>query len=205
MGKSREGIKNDGRSKTRLYVIYNNMMSRCYYNENIRYLNYGGRGISICNEWLKDYNIFKTWALKNGYSSNLTIDRKDVNKNYHPDNCRWITNKEQQNNKTTNVYIEYKGKSKLLQQWSNELGICYKTLQKRIKKWGINRAFTEPINETFDFENQIINYNGKELKLCEWCEKLGLKYPVIRERIFRRQWSIERAFTTPERERRAKR
>lgn len=149
MGKSRRGVKNDGRHSTRLYSIYLNMKSRCYYVKNPRYKNYGGRGICICKEWLEDFLTFKKWAEENGYSENLTIDRIDVNGNYEPSNCRWISNKEQQNNKTTSKFIEYKDETKTLTQWSEHLGIGYKTLQKRIRKWGVERAFSTPIMKEY--------------------------------------------------------
>lgn len=149
MGKSRKGVKSDGRHSTRLYSIYLNMKSRCYYVKNPRYKNYGARGIKICEEWLNDFLVFKEWAIKSGYSDNLTIDRKNVNGNYEASNCRWITNKEQQNNKTTSNFIEYNGEIKTLQQWSECLGIGYNTLKKRVEKWGIARAFSTPIMEEY--------------------------------------------------------
>lgn len=83
----------------RLYCIWHSMKSRCYYPKNKCYHCYGGRGISICDEWIHSFNNFATWALNNGYSDTLTIDRIDVDGNYSPFNCRWITMKEQQKNK----------------------------------------------------------------------------------------------------------
>lgn len=86
----------------RLYRIHQSMKSRCYYVKNKCYKYYGGRGISICDEWLESFNSFALWALSNGYDDSLTIDRIDVNSNYCPQNCRWITNAEQQKNKQKN-------------------------------------------------------------------------------------------------------
>ncbi|MFQ3801705.1 hypothetical protein BU097_02430 [Staphylococcus xylosus] len=85
------------------------MKKRCYYKNSISYKNYGGRGIQVCNEWKDDYSKFKTWAINNGYDDNLTLDRIDTNKDYHPDNCKWSTVTEQNRNKRNNKLFNYKG------------------------------------------------------------------------------------------------
>ncbi len=103
----------------RVCRIFNAMKSRCYNKNNRQYKDYGGRGIGLCEEWndrdkvgveTKSYLAFKKWALSNGYQDSLTIDRIDVNKGYSPDNCRWLSFKEQANNKTSNHYVTYKEK-----------------------------------------------------------------------------------------------
>lgn len=83
----------------RLYRIWQSMKSRCYYPRNKCFHCYGGRGISICDEWLQSFNSFAHWALENGYNDELSIDRINVDGNYAPKNCRWITMVEQQRNK----------------------------------------------------------------------------------------------------------
>lgn len=83
----------------RLYNIWCGMKSRCYYAKNKCFSSYGGRGIKICDDWHYSFCLFAEWALANGYADNLTIDRIDVDGNYEPSNCRWITNREQQLNK----------------------------------------------------------------------------------------------------------
>ena len=82
-----------GLSKTRLYNIYSGMKQRCYNHNNQHYQWYGGKGITICNEWLGDNGLqnFFEWSLSHGYNENLTIDRLDSSKGYSPDNCQWIT------------------------------------------------------------------------------------------------------------------
>ena len=134
-----------GKFNTRIYRIWGNMKGRCYCKSRREYKNYGNRGITVCDEWLHDFQAFYDWAMNNGYNENLTLDRKDVNGNYEPSNCRWITNEEQQSNKRYNKMITYSGETRSLAQWAREYNMCYKTLQKRIDKWGTERAFSEPL------------------------------------------------------------
>lgn len=88
-----------GMRNTRLYTIWNCMKNRCYQRSYHAYNHYGGRGITVCDEWLKSFNDFYSWAMSNGYQDNLSIDRIDVNKGYSPENCRWVSMREQNKNK----------------------------------------------------------------------------------------------------------
>lgn len=82
-----------------LYRVWNGMKTRCYNCNHIRYKNYGGKGITICDDWLHDFKNFYEWAINNGWQYGLTIDRKENDKGYYPDNCRISTYSEQNNNR----------------------------------------------------------------------------------------------------------
>ena len=115
----------------RLYKIWSGMKDRCYNKNNPEFCNYGGREIIVCQQWLDDFINFKDWALENGYSEKLTIDRIDNNGNYSPENCRWADRFMQGNNKRNCIFISYKGKTQTLAQWSRETGINRTTLKYR--------------------------------------------------------------------------
>lgn len=131
---NRNKIFIDGRSKTNLYQRWLYMKKRCYNKNNQDYKDYGGRGITICDEWLKDYTSFKKWAYANGFKENLSIDRIDVNGNYEPSNCRWVDSDIQSKNKRNNVFLEKNGEVKILQEWAGELGISKTTLKRQVLK-----------------------------------------------------------------------
>ena len=109
-----------GMTKTRLYHIWLGMKQRCYDKNATQYHNYGGRGIIICDEWRNDFIAFRDWAMPNGYSDDLSIDRIDVNGNYKPSNCRWATLKEQCNNTRQNVNVTIDDTTLTVQQWSEK-------------------------------------------------------------------------------------
>lgn len=129
-------------SDTRLYNIFYNMKSRCYNTKNPYFYNYGGRGITICNEWLNDFTAFYNWAITNRYKDNLQIDRIDVNGNYEPTNCRWVTIIQNSNNKRTNRYETYMGETHTIAEWAKILGINKSTLYNRLTR----HSFVEAIN-----------------------------------------------------------
>ena len=122
-----------GKSRTRLYNIWCGMKSRCCDVNCASFPKYGGRGIKICDEWFSDFIAFHDWALKNGYSSNLTIDRIDVNGDYSPENCRWETPKNQSNNTRRTILISYLGETMSIKNLSEQLGINYHRLYKAIQ------------------------------------------------------------------------
>lgn len=120
---------------TRLYNIFYAIKKRCYNKNCDAYKDYGGRGIKICKEWEEDFLNFYNWAINNGYSKDLTIERIDVNGDYCPNNCTWIPRKEQPKNTRKNIFVTYKNKTQLLSDWSRELKIPKNTLSRRLKQY----------------------------------------------------------------------
>lgn len=126
---------------TRLYEIWRQMHRRCYGTETKAYPHYGGRGITVCDEW-REFEPFREWALANGYAEDLTIDRIDVNGNYNPENCRWATDKEQANNKRNNHRIEYNGETHTISEWADKYGVNQVKLWARLqyRNWELKPA-----------------------------------------------------------------
>ena len=140
MGKVKHGM-----AHTKIYRVYCRIKQRCYDKNVKEFKYYGGRGIEMCDEWRNDFMAFYTWAMANGYKEGLTIDRKDVNGNYEPSNCCWITQKEQNNNTRANHYITYNGETHTMAQWAEIKGLKLQTLANRLNiyGWDIERALNE--------------------------------------------------------------
>ena len=133
-------------SGTRIYETWQDMKRRCYNKQNARYDRYGGRGIKVCEEWLNDFQSFYDWAISNGYSDDLTIDRIDNDGNYEPSNCRWSTAKEQCNNRGSNINITIGNATKSLMCWCEIFNVDYKKVYARYKRngyEGIDRLFND--------------------------------------------------------------
>lgn len=109
------------------------MKARCYNPKHVGYFRYGGRGISICDDWL-DIKNFIAWAESNGYQPGMSIDRIDNDGNYCPENCRWITKHEQNFNRSDNIQIEYNGQIKTATEWANETDIWASTILRRFAR-----------------------------------------------------------------------
>lgn len=166
---ARKNFIKHGDSKSRLYVVWKAIIKRTSNPNDSCYKYYGGRGIGVCNEWL-NYENFRKWAYESGYKSNAhfgecTIERIDVNKGYEPDNCCWVSMKEQANNKRNNVIVAFNGESHTYSEWDNIMGFPRGTVEGRLNrlKWNVNDALTKKV------------HNGK-YTICE-----GKIFPTIKK------------------------
>jgi len=142
--KTIHGLARDGAIHP-IYSAHSGMIQRCENPNNSRYHRYGGRGITVCDEW-HNPKIFYDWAINNGWSPGLTIERIDNNGNYEPSNCCWIIPAKQASNRHTNDNITWHGKTQNLTAWGKELHIPQSRLWARLYRnhWTIERAFTTP-------------------------------------------------------------
>lgn len=125
-------------SYKRLYAVYKHMIQRCKDPKEREYHNYGGRGIKVCKEWLDNYDTFAEWAFTSGYDlsakrGECTLDRINVDKDYEPNNCRWVSNQIQQNNRRDCMYAEYNGEVHTCMEWSKILGMTYQKVHYHMK------------------------------------------------------------------------
>ena len=180
----------DKETKKRLITIRHSMYCRCYYPSTNGYQRYGGRGIKMCDEWINNPQSFYDWAVNNGYESNLTIDRINVNGNYEPSNCRWVTKEIQDNNRRTNRKLTYKGTTKNLSQWAKEYNISPTTLYDRLKVGKtLDEALNKPIIKCGG--KLLFTLNGETKLLSEWCKIYNINYQTAWKKA-KKGYSIEK-------------
>lgn len=177
--------------RTRLYGIYYNMKQRCENIKNTHYEYYGGKGITVCDEW-NNFKTFELWSENNGYSENLTIDRINGDLGYTPNNCRWVTRKEQSQNIKSNRIVTVNNVTMNICQWSELLGININTLYKRANSGKTELDFISPIDK-LKSNNNTVKYmvNGENLSLKELSIKYGIKVTTIRSRIKRGKSNLD--------------
>lgn len=117
-----------------LYVSWIGMRNRCYYKKHNRYKHYGGKGIKVCAEWKDNFQCFYDWSIANGWARGLSIDRKENDKDYCPENCKFSTVKEQSRNRTSNIIITINGITRIATEWAEITGGNATTIRSRFKK-----------------------------------------------------------------------
>lgn len=133
-------------SNKRIYHTWENMISRCYYTKDMSYRAYGGRGITVCDEWKSSFETFYNWAVSHGYSDTLTIDRINVNGNYEPNNCRWVDMISQANNRRTNRYFMINGENLTISQIARKFNLNPNTLRTKIRNGATKKEIEEMCN-----------------------------------------------------------
>lgn len=186
---------------------WSQMLSRCEDYDHPQYHDYGGRGISVCEEW-HDYETFYRWCVNNNYSKELQLDRIDVEGNYEPDNCRFVTRKENANNKRNNLFIEAFGERKTASQWLED-GRCVVlvgTLHRRLGLgWDVEEALITPVNEKISSHTKtppnakLYELDGEAKTAAAWSRdpRCVVSIKTLRNRL-REGFDIERALTQPE-------
>ena len=183
-GKKPPRYKHHVEDHKRLWRIWNGIKRRCLFETDQRYHQYGGRGIKMCALWQESFDNFAEWALSNGYQDDLTIERIDVNGDYCPENCTWITRKEQSLNKRETIWVDYKGRHIQLVKLCEEKGLRYDPIHNRIMDmgWDVERAIDEPLRTN-------------EGSLMSKCKALGLNYGTVSDRIRKLGWTEEEALS----------
>lgn len=140
----RERSITHGETRSKLYGVWSSIKSRCLNSNTVAYKDYGGRGISICDEWKNSFEAFRDWAYANGYKEGVSIDRIDNNGNYCPDNCKWVISVVQANNRRSNNLITYNGETLTVTEWAEKLGKNPKTIFNRLYSgWSPIEAITK--------------------------------------------------------------
>ena len=191
-----ERVQTHGKSKTRLYRIWAQMIQRTTNKNKPDFYYYGGREIAVCKEWRESFEVFEKWAKENGYAENLTIDRKDNDKGYQPDNCRWVTMKEQNRNTRRTHYLTYNGQTKPLTDLADKMSIPRSVIDTRINKygWSVEKALTTEVKTVS--RPCYLTFNGITKTVAEWANETGILKGTLRHRINILGWSAEKALTT---------
>lgn len=170
------------------YRAWEAMHARCYSDTCISYPHYGARGIKVCERWQSFENFLDDMGPKP--SRKHSLDRKDNDGDYTPENCRWATKVEQMNNRTNSRWLEHDGKRMTLAQWARELGITEAALESRLRKgWPLERALTATMHGT-----RPIAFGGRTQTRTEWARELGISASTLTQRL-KRGWSLERTLS----------
>ena len=198
-------------SRNPLRNRWHKMISRCEVIGSSDYENWGGKGVKVCPEW-HNFDIFEKWAYENGYEENLTLDRIDVEGNYCPENCRWITIEEQQRNRRNTIKVTWQGETLATTEWDERLGFPSGTIRQRLRrKWSVERAMTQPLGvKQYNYTNNkgtkntvVILPNGEKRiypSIGQACKDIGITPTTLRsiakegDTVPRRKWKGYKVF-----------
>lgn len=183
-------------SRTPEHRAWQQMKGRCTNPNRSRSDRYVGRGISVCQRWIHSFeNFFADMGPRP--SPKHSLDRINNDGNYTPENCKWSTQKEQQNNTSRNRLITFQGQTKSESEWARHIGIRHGTLLQRLRYgWSLEKALTTPRLKPNSTRYIIITFQGRTMSLVEWADHLGFKRKTLQCRL-KRGWSPERTLTTP--------
>lgn len=194
----------------RLYSIYRGIKERCYNEKAKSYQRYGAKGIVMCQEWLDDFLTFYNWSMANGYKADLTIDRKENDKGYSPENCRYISYAGQKRNTSQNVFITAWGETKCLTDWAadDRCKVSVGGLRNRFgrdkAKWPIAEDAISSQSLSHDEQRRRMKTNnilvawGESKIISDWVKdsRCSVKESAIRKRL-KKGWLIEDAIAAP--------
>lgn len=176
------------------------MKERCLNPNHPSYHRYGGRGITVCQEWKDSFRAFFR-DVGPRPSDDHTIERIDNNKGYFKENCKWATRREQASNTRRNVYHEHDGQVETQTGWARKTGINQVTISQRIKRgWSVEDALTR---KTKHEKSPLIEYNGQSHTLFGWSQITGIDYRALHSR-YKRGWDVFRMLNTPAQKRQRK-
>ena len=178
---------------------WGSMITRCTNPKSRNYINYGKRGITVCDEWRKFSNFFE-WSLNNGFKIGLSLDRIDTNKNYCPENCQYITMEAQQQNRRNNrSFIDpFDGEELCLAAIAKKYNIPEETFRKRIDKYNmpLEKAITKLNGQTVRWRVLTDPFDNEQLCLTDLARKYNLSPGTLNTRI-KNGWSLEDALAKP--------
>ena len=171
-------------SKTKIYKVYKEIKQRCFNPNSCSYSNYGKRGITMCEEWKNDFLTFYKWSIENGYKEEIlkngknkwTIERKNVNGNYEPNNCIWIEFYKQNQNTTRNTFIEINGETKILSEWEKISKISHYAFYKRYKEGIRGEDLIKPTRSSYRGKIIQKDLNGNVLKIWNSLKEIELEF-----------------------------
>ena len=171
-----------GDSKSKLYNVWAGMKRRCYNKNQKSYKDYGEKGIIVCSEWIDSYENFKIWVINNGYKEGLEIDRINVFGNYEPDNCRWITKRQNANNKRNNTIVEINGVSHTISEWADISGISSGMIASRLNRGWNKESLLDDVFSHGDgkfSDVHLLDIRGEMLTLHQISDKYNIKYGTL--------------------------